>query len=486
MNITLINHSYKHETEALTRLFFPYEKITFTRQLKAGGGKSILTQIKDGAVFVKAEIDSQTAAEESPFNEYGEKYTLASALYRVLSKITGITPPWGTLYGVRPVHLYKNLRADYGDAGAARLFKDKYLVDKEKISLVRAVAENESKITALSAKNSFSLYVAIPFCPTRCSYCSFVSHSVEKAAGLVSRYVELLGREIRETANIAKRLGLRLECIYFGGGTPTALTTSQLQYLFSAIEQSFEVGTVREYTVEAGRPDTITCDKLLAMKAAGVTRISVNPQTFNDDVLAAIGRRHTARQTEEAFLLAQSLGFDNINMDFIAALTSDSPASFEKSIRRGIELGAPSITVHALAVKSGAYLAENFPAGSVLAGADAGQMISTSAMLLKSSGYIPYYMYRQSKAAGNLENVGWCRAGYEGIYNIFMIDETHTVLSVGAGGVTLLKNQNTSKIERVYNYKYPYEYIRSFDEIIKRKERIKDFYNEYSFDERKL
>ncbi len=480
MKVTLLGTERKQETESLSRLFLPYEKVTFvppTEAEKTSGENTLYVNVGTEEIGVRATVNGKSESLNFKINRYGEQFSLAEAIYRVLSSLTGITPPWGTLYGVRPVHLFRAMIEEFGsEEEAARVFKERYLADESKVNLLRAVTQNEGKITRLSKPNSFSLYIAIPFCPSRCSYCSFVSHSIEKAGKLIEDYVTLLVKEIGIVAKKAKDLGLSLETVYFGGGTPTTLSARDLQRLFTAIEENFNLSALREYTVEAGRPDTIDAEKLRVMKAAGVNRVSINPQTFNDGVLKVIGRRHTSEQTLAAYELALKEGFRNINMDFIAALQSDTLGSFKASIERGIELGAPSVTVHALALKSGANMARESHSDFASLCDTAVEMVNASEGMLRAAGYTPYYMYRQSKSAGNLENVGWCKKGFEGIYNIFMIDETHTVLSAGAGGVSLLKDKGTGKIERIYNYKYPYEYINNFEGIVERKNKIDEFY----------
>ena len=242
------------------------------------------------------------------------------------------------------------------------------------------------------------------------------------------------------------------------------------------IKSDFDLTHLREFTVEAGRPDTVTEEKLMALKNAGVGRISINPQTFNDAVLQTIGRKHTCAQTLEAFKLARKCGFDNINMDLIAGLPNDTLDSFKNSVDTAISLGAESVTVHTLALKSAAYMVTRENAYDISDKILTSNMVDYSNDKLKSNGYYPYYMYRQSKSLGNLENVGWCKDGLDCLYNVYMMDETHSVFAVGAGAVTRLKNQQTGKIERIYNFKYPYEYIDRFDELIDRKEAIIKFY----------
>ncbi len=466
MIIIVSNHPYRYDMENISTIFFPYEKIKiFENSCAESDAVTVSTEINGNILTVDAVVyDKHKKKSLNADKTTDKKSALSILLYDVLSEILEITYPWGLLYGVRPARRMHALTDSLSEQEAKRIFKEKYLVNDAKTELTAAVMHRENRIIALSECKSFSLYISIPFCPTRCSYCSFVSHSIENTVKLVEPYVELLIKEIEETGKYAKALGLRLETVYFGGGTPTTLSAHQLSSIFDAVEKHFDLSTVREYTVEAGRPDTVTKERLLALKAAGVTRISINPQTFNDAVLKRIGRQHSAEETIAAFNLARSCGFNHINMDFIAGLPDDSVASFKKSICKGIELNAESITVHTLSLKSGAYMATKESAFDSSPKKIVASMVDFSNSVLSENGYYPYYMYRQGKSLGNLENVGWCKNGFDGLYNVFMMDETHTVLSVGAGAVIKLKNQNTGKIERIYNYKYPYEYIDRFDD----------------------
>lgn len=475
MILKVINHQLQFDMKNICTVFFPYEKI------KADGDENIvvITERCENVLSVDAKVYDKHLKKTHRLAE-GEDMAVAMSvlLYSVLSELMGYEPPWGILFGVRPAKLMHRLCGDMGLDHARDYFLNSFLAKKDKTALTLEVMKHENEVIALSKENSFSLYVSIPFCPTRCSYCSFVSHSIERTQKLMTPYVDLLCTELEEIGRISKSLGLRLETIYFGGGTPTTLSADLLIKLFKTIENSFDLSTLREYTVEAGRPDTVTEDKLLALKAAGVSRISINPQSFNDEVLAAIGRRHTAQQTVDAYNLARQIGFDNINMDFIAGLPKDNITSFRASIDKGIELGAESITVHTLALKSAAYMVTRDMTFDLTDRLTTADMVNYSNAVLSDSGYYPYYMYRQSKSLGNLENVGWCKPGLDCLYNVYMMDETHSVFSAGAGGVTRLKNQENGHIERIYNYKYPYEYIDGFDEIVKRKMGITAFYGE--------
>lgn len=482
MIVVVNNHPFSYDVENLAEIFFPYEKIKVLSQLPQDCNDNIvaITEICGDEIIVDARVFEKKAVKKEKINQDSDCQNIMSVLfYSAFSELLGVSYPWGILYGVRPARFWHSISDKYSKEQARQIFAQKYLVSPEKLSLVEQVAENENKIISLSSNKSFSLYVSVPFCPTRCSYCSFVSHSIEKAAALVEPYVDLLVREIEQTAIYAKELGLRLESVYYGGGTPTTLSAKQLTRIAAAIRDNFDLSCLREYTVEAGRPDTVNADKLAALKAAGVGRISINPQSFNDNVLSAIGRRHSVKQTLDAFELARNAGFDNINMDFIAGLPKDDVESFKYSIKTAVSLGAESITVHTLCLKSGAYMVTRdnvFDTGDIDTVAE---MVDFSREYLSAAGYVPYYMYRQGKSLGNLENVGWSKPGSECLYNVFMMDETHSVFAVGAGAVTRLKNPLSGKIERIYNYKYPYEYIDGFDNMLKRKEKITSFYKDF-------
>lgn len=484
MILNIKNHPFHYEMEKLTRIFFPDSDFKVIDGCDETADY-ITTERKEfekyNTVFVKISVGHyiDEKSEDVAFCEDYEtvcERRMAVILYDVLCAFTGYTPPWGILTGVRPAKLMNMLIDKYGEAEAVRTFTEDLMVTKEKTSLALSVAGKERPIIEKSAENSFSLYVSIPFCPTRCSYCSFVSQANEQAKKLLPQYVEKLCEEIKITGEEVKKLGLKLESVYWGGGTPTTLSASQYEKISSAIAESFNVSQSEEYTVEAGRPDSITKDKLLAIKKSGATRISINPQTFNDSVLEVIGRKHTSFQTKEAMLLARECGFDNVNMDLIAGLPTDTLASFENTLDTALSFSPESITVHTLSLKrSSTLVTEERETNSADIAKD---MLSLAFKKLTKEGYVPYYMYRQSKCLGNLENVGWVKEGYECLYNIYMMEECHSVIAVGAGAVTKLKRYNRQEIERVYNFKYPYEYLSRFDEIAERKKMISRFYSE--------
>ena len=478
MNLYVINHGFHYELENVARLFFPNEKITVVRECERKEEPYIYTEMSDKlTVEVKAGDFNKSLNTENTGEDNEKELSLAQMLYKLLCEFTGINQPWGLLTGVRPIKLFRNVSNEQGFEKAKEIFANDYYVSPEKLNLAVMTEENERKIIELSKPDSFSLYVGVPFCPSRCSYCSFVMSSIERAKKLVDPYADLLCEEIKFTAEIANKLGLRLETVYFGGGTPTTLSAEQLSKVIGTVNGNFNMSACREFTVEAGRPDTVTEQKLNTLFAHNVGRISINPQTFNDAVRANVGRRHTTEQTIAAYNLARKVGFENINMDFIAGLNGDTLDSFKNSIDTAVDMGADSVTVHNLALKSGAYLVTEKEYFDLSQRNTAYNMIDYSAQKLSHSGYYPYYMYRQSKSLGNLENVGWCKSNKDCLYNVFMMDETHTVLAAGAGAVTKLKNPQTSHIERIYNFKYPYEYINDFQVLIDRKSQIVDFYN---------
>ena len=479
MRLIMQGHQNRFELENVIRLFLPQEtdEIEAVTLLEKGPDTTRLV------CRVRADGFDRTLTGEvenaHPVYDSECEFVLADRLYRLLEAWTGIRPPWGLVTGVRPVKLLRRLAKDMGEEAAAAELRDRLLVTPEKTALCRETLKNEDRLLALSRPDSYSLYVSIPFCPSRCAYCSFVSHTVERAGKLIGPYVELLTKELEETGRIARSLGLRLETVYFGGGTPTSLTAEQLTVLLRAVDRSFDLSNLREYTVEAGRPDTVTADKLRAVKAAGVTRISINPQTLRDDVLRAIGRRHTVDQFYQAFDLARRCGHDNINTDLIAGLTGDDPDGFAATLDGILGLSPESVTVHTLSMKRASRLVTDRDAGGPDAGEGAAAMVAHSAVRLPKAGYRPYYLYRQSRTADNQENVGWAKPEREGLYNVYIMDETHTILACGAGAVTKLKEPGGEYLERIFNYKFPYEYNARFDEMLRRKDGIARFYKTY-------
>ena len=479
MNLYVKNHNFHFELENLTRLFFPNEKITVIRDFSEPQPPYIYTEVSD-KITISVNIGSFNKSETAVKKLTDDDNELVSAqlLYKLLCDFTGLTQPWGILTGVRPVKLLRRLAEESSEEQAVKKFEKDFFVSNEKIALSRETEHNERKILELSKPESFSLYVGIPFCPSRCSYCSFVMASIERAEKLIEPYTKLLCEEIKRTAEIANKLGLRLETVYFGGGTPTTLSAEQLDTVLGTVNNSFDMSTCREFTVEAGRPDTIDIAILFALKENKVDRISINPQTVNNEVLKTIGRKHTAQQFFDAFELARKCGFDNINTDLIAGLPTDTTESFKNSLDSIVRLNAECITVHTLCMKRASRLTTEGVTLDLQQARDAREMLAYTQNVLGQNEYIPYYMYRQSRMVGNLENVGWSKRGFESLYNVYVMDETHTILACGSGGVTKLKRNNPDYLERIFNFKYPYEYIDRFDELIQRKSGIMQFYGQ--------
>ena len=404
-----------------------------------------------------------------------EEYETCRALFLLLRKVTGICPPWGMLTGVRPVRLVRERRqpGESDEAFGARL-RETHFVSDEKFRLAVRTAANQTEALAYNTPQSYSLYISIPFCPSRCSYCSFVSRTTASSGHLIEPYLQNLCRELAAISALAQRNRLKLETIYIGGGTPTAISAAQLRGLMQAVQDNFDVPAVREYTVEAGRPDCTTPEKLAVIKEYGATRVSINPQTLNDAVLTAIGRRHTAQDILDCFAEARRQGHDNINMDLIAGLPHDTPEGFLHTLRGVLALGPENITVHTLTLKRASNLViEHAPTNY----GDVARMLRSCA-LLGENGYEPYYLYRQKGTLQNLENTGYTKPGFAGLYNIFIMEEVHTILSAGAGGSTKLVGPDGA-IRRIFNYKYPTEYIERFDTVQARKQGVDDFYGKY-------
>ncbi len=471
MTVFLEKTEYLYQTEKVIRLFLPFEKITFND--KKENGRHLITTFFDNTITATLNFADKTVTQtvKAQDTEKG----LLKAVFLCFTEISGFVLEWGLLTGIRPARLFISLTKQFGQEYAVKTFKEDYLVSQNKIDLLIKTAKSEEAIISLSNKKSVSLYISIPFCPSKCAYCSFVSDATEKASELILQYLEKLCTELIETAKYVKEFDLNIETIYIGGGTPSMLNAEQFTTLLNTVKDNFNLNNIREFTVEMGRPDTTTKEKLLAVKPYA-TRICLNPQSLNNSVLSACSRNHTAEEFISAFNLARECGFNNINCDLIAGLPDDTPESFAESLKSLIALNPEGITVHTLALKRAANLYKNayyeFDKGKSVA-----LMTNTALELLEQNGYNPYYLYRQSKTAGNLENIGYSKKGYEGLYNVYIMDETHTILAVGAGAVTKLRKPFENKIERIFNYKFPFEYVGKFDEMLHRKKQIGDFYN---------
>ena len=478
MKLIINGNDYHYAFEQLIRVFMPDIKLEKIYNSPFQEGEFILceTREKNACIEITLQVNFSECKAYKSATVYGDdlyktgELCACKMLYGVLQDYTGYTPQWGMQTGVRPTKILFNLLRNNDKEAAVNYLKEDLLISEKKTQLIKTVCENEKAVMDSSDDTQFSLYVSIPFCPTRCAYCSFISHSYESIKKLIPDYVKALCDEIREIATRTNELGLKLRTVYIGGGTPTVLSEKQLNTIFDEIKNDFDLSFLTECTVEAGRPDTLTQEKLLTLNNDLVTRITINAQSFNDDVLKKIGRNHTALEIHTAFEKARKLGFHNINTDLIAGLEGESVDSFVHSLNSAIALGAENITVHTLALKRSSFLITRDDAkGKIIA--DTTKMIDKANSLLSAAGYIPYYMYRQSKSVGNLENTGWAKPGYICEYNIFMMEEVQHVFGAGAGAVTRLVNPAQGKIERIYNFKYPYEYLSGFNEMITRKQK---------------
>ncbi len=482
--LVFIGNQYKYEMENVTKLFFPLAHFHFAYDEAPPDSDYILfcKETAEGCVRLSVKVclpewsgESGKAfpAEEMPDDSACES-ELARQLFSLLHQMTGLRPEWGILTGVRPVKLVqKHLAAGLDDDAVRAEMKAKNFVSEDKLSLALKIAHVQENVLGGLSPRDYSLYLSIPYCPSRCSYCSFVSHAVtgKKAQELLPKYLMGLIKELRVTAELAERQGLNLRSIYLGGGTPTVLSASQLRQLTGAVKAYFPgVGQV-EYTIEAGRPDTITPEKLEVIRHSGATRISINPQTFSDEVLRGVGRKHTAQDVIDCYRLAREMGFEDINMDLIAGLPGDSYEGFCRSLDTAAGLAPENITVHSLTVKRSSALYSQLSEMEDYRPVQ--KMMDYASHTLMAAGYDPYYLYRQKNTVGNLENVGYARPGHWGLYNIYIMEEVQTILACGAGAVS--KVVLPGRLERVYNFKYPYEYLGQFSDILDRKKTLEGF-----------
>ncbi len=409
-----------------------------------------------------AEDEELTIAEHSAI-------AVGRAIFAAGKELLGHIPPWGILTGVRPAKIASGLMSNgKGVLRAKKILRDEYFLNYQKAALAVSVASNEGKILRKMEKNTCSIYVSIPFCPSRCAYCSFVSYTTKRLLSLIDDYLAAITDELDEIAKTIDKLGLKVTTVYIGGGTPTTLNEEQLTVLLKKINEVVDVTGLLEFTLEAGRPDTITKGKLDIAREYGVTRVSVNPQTLNDDILKEIGRHHTKADFYEAFRLAEESGIRDINVDLIAGLPGDDFKNFSETLDRIIELNPSNITVHTFCVKKAADVLKNNSGVYSINGGDAAKSVSYAQLNTKFAGYKPYYMYRQKNTVGNLENVGFSLEGHEGLYNIYMMEEVQTIFAAGAGAVSKLvirdEENGKTKIKRIFNPKYPYEYLKRVSE----------------------
>ena len=478
MPIVLIGNSFKYEIEAVCKLFFHTQRFDFSDNIADANGDDFIIAAcnnseRETTLSAKISLNGGVDHDEKILPPDTDKKTaeheLCRIIYHILCRKTGITPPWGLMTGIRPVKKVTELMAQgFSHDEIKERLENRYELSSKKFRLAYATAVNQLPILNNIDHHAASLYVSIPFCPTRCSYCSFVSHSMDSAIKLMPEYVAALCKELEILGRMVREIGTKIDTVYFGGGTPTSISAEDIRRIMESVAQNFDLDSIREYSFEAGRPDTITEEKLRVIKELGADRISVNPQTLNDDVLRVIGRRHSGKDAIKAFELARKIGFDNINTDLIAGLPTESAESFRNTLDTICDLSPESITVHTLTVKRSARLFEN---GNENMSNPAAEMVDYSIDKLMNEGYLPYYMYRQKNTVDNLENVGYAKKGYESQYNIFIMDDTQTILGAGCAASTKLVYPD-GLITRVHNYKFPYEYINRFNQLMEKKKEI--------------
>ena len=470
MNLTLIGHDDRYAVEQLQMALFP-----------AGSEGDAVSALHRGETWLtattKITYEGRTASASRRIKAAEEtvrlrRRALQQSYYQAAIQLLPTTPAWGALAGVRPTKITTKHMLEGGTPKSAdKLLKDVYYVTPERRKLAVDCSVSTVNAANLLEENDLSLYVGIPFCPTRCTYCSFVSRTIGKKTELLNPYLEALLKELEVSGRLLAESSKHIRTIYIGGGTPTSLSTPQMAYLLDAIRDSFDLSRCIEFTVEGGRPDTLDAEKLRTIASHGADRMSINPQTMEDHVLRACGRPHKSADVVRAYKEAVDAGFKAINMDLIAGLPEDSIDGFKRSLDSVSALDPANITVHTLALKKGADLFEkrvNLPSAEEVTA-----MVAYANETLAAKSYKPYYLYRQKYMSGSFENVGWSRDNLDCLYNIYMMEEVHTILSLGGGGMNKV-NFPDGSLRRFHNPKFPEQYIEMIDDVCKQKEEMFD------------
>ena len=468
MKLTLSGHDDRYAVEQLQMALFP----------AASDGEAV-SSLHRGSVYLtattKITAGGKTATASRRLKAASEsvrlrRQTLQQSYYAAAVQLLPELPAWGALAGVRPTKITTRHIQDGGTPKSAdRLLRDVYYVTPERRRLAVDCSVSTVRAASLLSPTDVSLYVGIPFCPTRCSYCSFVSRTIGRRTELMEPYLQALYREIEITGRLMRESGRQVRSIYIGGGTPTTLTSRQMAQLLDTIRVSFDLSRCLEFTVEGGRPDTLDEEKLRTIFQHGADRMSINPQTMEDAVLRACGRPHQAADVLRAYEQASRAGFKAINMDLIAGLPEDTPEGFRRSLDAVAGLHPANITVHTLALKKGADLFEkrgNLPSAEAVTA-----MVDYAGETLRGLGYKPYYLYRQKYMSGSFENVGWSRDNLDCLYNIYMMEEVHSIISLGGGGMNKV-NLPGGKIQRFHNPKFPEQYLEMIDSVLRQKEEL--------------
>lgn len=486
----------RYYVQTLCMIFFPGEKFPEDEEVNETTpvlSLKLTCDAERAVACAEARRGEKTATAKRDYlfadrasEERTRKLAVGAAVIAALSELVKYKPSWGMLVGVRPSKVaMEMLNSGMSKSRVKRTLVSDFLVTPKKAGLAVDVARKEKEIIGTPSKKDCSIYISIPFCPTRCAYCSFVSYTSKRLLSLIPEYVDRLCEDVKNIFNTVNTLGLNVKTIYIGGGTPTILNEQQLEKLFLTVSECYDTSKLEEYTFEGGRPDTITAGKLAIAKKYGVTRVSVNTQTLSDEVLKGIGRDHSADDFFRAYNIAAESGIQYINTDLIAGLPKDKFSTFSATMDEILELRPHNITVHTFCVKKSADILRQGSHIYSITGGDVGKCVDYSQLKASQAGYTPYYMYRQKNTVGNFENVGFALDGAEGLYNVYMMEEVHSILSAGAGAVTKLVDYNSDNngkidIDRIFNAKYPYEYL-SENQSEKINRAIIDYYTEKDF-----
>ena len=480
MKLIFEGHDYRYAVEQSLLAFFPSERPVYEGGDPNTARVRLTVEGRTASAATDLAVDSKTASGTSRIDVSGaaDAYERERLLQRAVKlsffeaarSLTGVTPAWGALTGIRPAKLAAGLLEEgRSEAETDAILRDTYFVSESRRALCLPCAKAGLDAKRGLEKNEISLYIGIPFCPTRCAYCSFVSNSVEKSFHLVEPYLQALLAEVESAGAMVKELGLKIKSFYMG-----TLTADQMGRLLEAVHTHFDLSGAVELTVEAGRPDTITAEKLAVLRKNGIDRVSVNPQSMSGKVLAAIGRRHSADDIRTAMELVQRAGFPHVNMDLIAGLPEDTPEQFRKTLDEAVAFGTDNITVHTLSLKKGSRI--TLEGTRIPTVEEVGEMLDYVPEKLRPLGFAPYYLYRQKYMSGSFENVGWCKPGGTGWYNVYIMEELHSILSLGAGGSTKMVDPAHNRIERVFNLKFPQEYIQRPGKISANQAAFRTFY----------
>ena len=464
MEIITLNHSDRYSVEQISCMFF--KKDDEVKVVSEYNGKDKITTVTFAGDFKGEGIW------EGPFvDERAFKNAVKKSAFLSMSKVSDKETPWGILTGIRPTKFCRDLHKNYSFEEIKDILINDYWVSEEKTDFCVEVTENSEKIIKKLKPEEVGIYIGIPFCPSRCSYCSFISESAALYSKYIPEYASALIKEIKALGELSRDLNLEIGSVYIGGGTPPALGTALLSEVIKATKESFDLSVNKEFTVEAGRPDVITEELLSMLKGYDVNRLCINPQTMNDSTLKLIGRNHNSLQTQKAFELARKHGFNNINSDLIAGLPGENAEDFNKTLENIKILSPEEITVHTMYLKRTSKITKERLWDDCSGNVET--MVNSAIEFARENDYLPYYMYKQRSTVGNLENTGYAKKGYESYYNVAIMEEVRTILAAGAGASSKIVNNNN--VERIYNIKDAFSYMRDIEKIISdKKKKLKE------------